>query len=101
MFTPSVQIQQSIQNIQSKIDQDITKVKNNSGAIHSIYLKRLNETAEKIDLECKQILSLLSSHDVSQPDSFSPAETLRLQLLNKQMMQHKEFFETCFQKCFE
>ncbi|CCB86254.1 MULTISPECIES: hypothetical protein [Parachlamydia] len=101
MFTPSVQFQQSIQNIQSKVHEDITEVKSkiaNSGAIRPKYLEKLNETVEKIHSGCKQILLLLSSHDASQPDSFSPVEKLRLQLLNNKVMQDKEFLESMLSK---
>lgn len=104
MFTPSIQFQQSIRNIQSKVHEDITEVKNkiaNANAIKPKYLEKLNELVEKINSGCKQILSLLSSHDVGQPESFSPVEKLKLQLLNNKVMQDKDFFETVLSKYLE
>ncbi len=101
MFTPTVQFQQSIQNIQFKVHQDIREAKGkiaNPGAIQSEHFKELNKTVETIDSACKQILLLLSSHDISQPDCFSPAEKFKLQLLNAKVTQHKEFFEKMLSK---
>ncbi len=95
MFIPSIQFQQSIQDIQSKFHGEVTEVKiANSGAIPPKVLEHLNQTVEKINSQCQQILSLLSSHDISQPESFSPAEKFRLELLNSKVMQEKDFLES-------
>lgn len=74
MFTPSVPFQQSIQNIQSKVHEDIAEVKS---AMQPRHLEKLNEIIERINSKCTQILSLLSSRNMSQPNSFSPAERSR------------------------
>ena len=97
MFTPSIQNQQSIQNIQAKVHEDTTELKNkitNSSSISPKNLEILDKTAEKINSGCEQILSILSLHDVNQPDSFSPAEKLKLGVLNNNVMRNKEFFES-------
>jgi hypothetical protein len=104
MFTPSIQYQQSIQNIQAKVHENITDVKSkiaNSAFIQQKDLEILGKAVEKINSGCEQILSLLSSHDVNKPDSFSSAEKLKLDVLNKTVMQNKEFFETILSKTSE
>lgn len=104
MFTPSIQCQQSIQNIQAKVHDDITKVKSkiaNPSSTQRKDLEILDKTVEKINSTCQQILALLSSHDVNQRDSFSPDEKLKLEVLNSAMVQGKEFFEALLSKISE
>lgn len=95
MFTPSVQFQQSIQNIQSTVQEAAKEVKSkiaNSKDISPKDLELLDRSVDKINSNCEQIQRILSSHDVNQPRSFSPKETMKLEILNNKLKQNQEFF---------
>jgi len=103
MFTPSIQYQQSIQNIKAKVHEEIAEVKSkiaNPGSIQRKDLEILDKIVEKINSACQQILALLSSHGVDR-DSFSPVQKLKLEVLNSAMVQDKEFFEALLSKISE
>lgn len=91
MFTPSIQYQTSIQNIQAKINQEIKGVNSKDLAI-------LNKTVGTIKSICEEILFILSSHDLNQPDTFSPIEKLKLTVLDTRVTQYMELFENLLSK---
>lgn len=96
MIIPSVQYQQLIQNIKSNTDEKAPALK--SKITKSVELDALDKTVKKINSCCVQIQSILSSHQVIQPSNFSPEETLKLQILNSNLMQNKAVFEGLLEK---
>ena len=96
MFTP-IQYQQSAQNVQAKVHEDIKEIKSkiaNSGFIKgNDVLKYLDTLALRIDSRSKQILELLSLNEVSQSESFTPAEKMKLHYLHNTMNSYKYNFD--------
>ncbi len=97
MITASMQYGQSIEDMQTNVHAAIAEAKSrmaHPGSIRPRDLEALNKAAEKINSVCERIISLLSSHDISKPDSFPLVEKLKLKCLNDEVIQCKEYFDS-------
>lgn len=69
------------------VREQLHEIKGKSDPIQSMELEILNKTEEKIHSGCREIMSLLSSYEVNQPNSFPPEVKLKVQALNNDVVQ--------------